>query len=217
LAILKGEIEAIQDGIRQATPQAIASLHSEVEHLNHLINDLYELSMSDIGALNYQKIKLNPLSILISTVKSFQPEFDQKGIYLDLKFDFKTSSGRLALVDGARLKQLFCNLLKNTLRYTDTLGKLVIEVGYNHNDIIMNFKDSSPGVSSNEMNSLFERLYRVESSRNRATGGAGLGLAICKNIVVAHDGVITAQASPYGGIWISVRLPLLNSKKNNKN
>lgn len=215
LAILKGEIEAIQDGIRQASTQAIASLHSEVEHLNHLINDLYELSMSDIGALSYQKTKMNPLSILMSCVKSFQVEFEQKGINLDLKFNFEGTGSRLALVDSPRLKQLFSNLLKNTLRYTDSPGSLVIEVSYEHSDIIINFKDSSPGVSNDEISSLFERLYRVESSRNRATGGAGLGLAICKNIVVAHEGTITAQASPYGGIWISVSLPLLNSKKNN--
>ncbi len=214
LAILKGEIEAIQDGIRQSTPEAIASLHSEVEHLNHLINDLYELSMSDIGALNYQKSKINPIDVLQATLDSFQTEFDNIG--LQLSFNSDLNNGLLVLADGARLKQLFSNLLKNTLRYTDRPGKLEVLASSSHNEITLQFKDSSPGVSEEEAARLFDRLYRVESSRNRATGGAGLGLSICQNIVAAHDGKIDAKASPYGGVWVSIHLPIQRLKKDVK-
>jgi two-component system sensor histidine kinase BaeS len=68
--------------------------------------------------------------------------------------------------------------------------------------------DSAPGVPEAEIGRLFDRLYRVESSRSRATGGAGLGLAICRNIVEAHEGTITAKPSPLGGVWITVVLPV---------
>jgi two-component system sensor histidine kinase BaeS len=207
LAILKGEIEAIQDGIRPSSPEAITSLHSEVEHLNHLINDLYELSMSDIGALNYQKQALNAVTVLEGTVDSFRSEFENSGIELKFSCTPRDRNSSVLLADGARLKQLFSNLLKNTLRYTDSPGSLVIEATASSNDLTLSFKDSAPGVNEKELDSLFERLYRVESSRNRATGGAGLGLSICQNIVVAHDGHITAKACEMGGIWVTVVLP----------
>ena len=213
LAILKAEIEAIQDGVRPSTPEALDSLHAEVVHLNHLINDLYELSMSDIGALNYQKTKVNPLTILDSTLSSFEKEFEQNGLLLERTFE--TRNDALVFADSARLKQLFSNIFKNTLRYTDSPGKLVVDVTENSDGLSIDFKDSTPGVNNIEMSRLFDRLYRVESSRNRATGGAGLGLSICKNIVTAHEGDIHAQASPYGGIWISVQLPL-SAAKNKK-
>jgi two-component system sensor histidine kinase BaeS len=210
LAILKGEIESIQDGVREYSPQALESLHAEVEHLNHLINDLYELSMSDIGALNYQKTKVNPVDVLSLIIESFSSEFESKNI--SLSFDSTLNSNVVILADAARLKQLFSNLLKNSLRYTDAPGKLLVEVDSDRSGVVFNFQDSSPGVSKAEESRLFERLFRVESSRNRVTGGAGLGLSICKNIVSAHNGSIDAKASPLGGIWISVHLPVMTLK-----
>ncbi len=208
LSILKGEIEAIQDGIRPSNADAINSLHAETEHLNHLVNDLYELSMSDTGALNYQKKQLKPLTILESTVNSFRSEFDSKKIALILYPPQKNITDAVIFADGARLKQLFSNLLKNALRYTDGPGELAITVSINNESLLLSFEDSPPGVSEIEITKLFDRLYRVESSRNRATGGAGLGLSICKNIVTAHVGVISAKASNLGGICISITLPL---------
>jgi two-component system sensor histidine kinase BaeS len=211
LSILKGEIEAIQDGIRTSTPQTINSLHAEVEHLSLLINDLYELSMSDIGALNYQKSNIDVAHVLQDTLDSFRTEFENAG--LTLVFNSKLKKVHHVFADATRLRQLFSNLLKNTLRYTDREGSLEIEISAKPNEVNIQFKDSAPGVREAELEKLFERLYRVESSRNRATGGAGLGLSVCQNIVSAHDGTITAKASPYGGVWISVSLPALGFSK----
>jgi two-component system sensor histidine kinase BaeS len=208
LAVLKGEIEALVDGVNQPTTAAIGSLHEESEHLTRLVNDLYELSMSDIGALNYHKTKLNPIQLLTSTLDSYQAECQQKRIKLDVEIDCQPNP--VLLADSARLKQLFSNIIKNSLRYTDGPGKLRIESQIEDNRLKVHFKDSSPGVSEAQMGRLFERLYRVESSRNQATGGAGLGLSICQNIVTAHDGSISAEASPLGGVWITINLPLEN-------
>ena len=205
LAILKGEIEAIQDGIRIATPEAIDSLHGEVEHLNNLVNDLYELSMSDIGALNYHKEVLDPCLHLEAIIALYRSEFERQGITLTFDND---ASKSLILADGTRLKQLFTNILKNTLAYTDSPGKLVIEMRSDGQELTLHFKDSSPGVSSEAQGKIFERLYRVESSRSRMTGGAGLGLSICHNIVKAHGGSIEAKTSSMGGLWLIVKLPL---------
>jgi len=206
LAVLKGEIEAIQDGVRQSTPKAIASLHSEVEHLSQLVNDLYELSMSDIGALSYKKEKIYPGDVLEDTIDGFQRVFAQKGI--NILYTPSENNSYLCLADEKRLKQLFSNLLKNTLRYTDAPGTLEVIEEPEKDHVLLHFKDSSPGVEPEELKKLFQRLYRVEASRNRASGGAGLGLSICQNIVSAHEGTLSAARSPFGGVWITIKLPL---------
>jgi len=206
LAVLKGEIEAIQDGIRQSTPDAIASLHSEVEHLSQLVNDLYELSMSDIGALSYKKEKLYPGEVLEDTVEGFQRVFAQKGI--NILYTQSKEDSYFCQADAKRLKQLFSNLLKNTLRYTDAPGTLEVIEEPEKDHVLFHFRDSAPGVEPDELKKLFQRLYRVEGSRNRASGGAGLGLSICQNIVSAHEGTLSAARSPFGGVWITIKLPL---------
>ncbi|NQZ11651.1 MAG: HAMP domain-containing protein [Algicola sp.] len=205
LSILKGEIEALVDGVTKPTPEAIESLHEESEHLNRLVNDLYELSMSDIGALNYIKTDLDPIDLLSGTLDTYRGEFEQQG--LTLEFVDEDQQPLQMLADASRLKQLFSNILSNTLRYTDSPGKLLVEYRVHDGNVELSFKDSSPGVIENDIGRLFERLYRVESSRNRVTGGAGLGLSICHNIVQAHEGSISAQQSPFGGVWITVILP----------
>ncbi|MEM7017338.1 MAG: ATP-binding protein [Pseudomonadota bacterium] len=205
LAVLQGEIEALQDGIREPTPKNLTSLCSEVHQLNGLVSDLYELSMSDIGALSYKKINVDIIDTLETAIAGFQQGYLEKGINIEFS---KPSTKIELLADTQRLQQLFGNLLKNTLRYTDAGGKLIVKLEIETETLYIDFQDSAPGVDCESLPLLFERLYRVESSRNRAVGGAGLGLAICRNIVNAHEGAISAMASPLGGLWIRVELPL---------
>ena len=114
----------------------------------------------------------------------------------------------LIQADAQRLQQLFKNLLENSLRYTDKPGQLHISTWLQAGGMDILFADSSPGVPDDALPHLFERLFRVESSRNRATGGAGLGLSICSNIAEAHGGSIHAAHSAWGGLEIRVHLPL---------
>jgi two-component system sensor histidine kinase BaeS len=205
LAILRGEIEALQDGIRQPTTEKINSLHSEVMHLVRLVDDLYQLSLSDVGALTYRKSELDLASVLKETVMTFRTDFISKNI--SLEWNIPENGGAYFFGDSERLHQLFSNLLDNSLKYTDSGGRLQVVLRVDNNKVTIDFNDSAPNVPEAEVDRLFERLYRVESSRNRSTGGAGLGLAICRNIVTAHNGSITAQASPMGGLWIRIELP----------
>jgi two-component system sensor histidine kinase BaeS len=206
LAILRGEIEAIQDGIRQPTGDSIHSLHSEVLRLGRLVDDLFQLSLSDVGALTYRKTELDITDVLSDAVAIYRGEFISKGISLDSNLSEQKPVELFG--DSERLHQLFTNLLDNALKYTYEGGALKISLQQHENIAVIDFQDSAPGVTVTELERLFERLYRVESSRNRATGGAGLGLAICKNIVEAHGGDITARQSLQGGVWIQVVLPL---------
>ena len=113
----------------------------------------------------------------------------------------------LIRADERRLAQLFANLLINAQRYTDAPGEIAISIVRDKQNWLVHVDDTPPGVPHELLPKLFERLFRVETSRNRAAGGAGLGLAICKNIAEAHGGTIAASASPLGGLRISVSLP----------
>jgi two-component system sensor histidine kinase BaeS len=205
LAVLRGEIEALQDGVRQATPEAIHSLHSEVLRLNRLVDDLFQLSLSDIGALTYRKEPVDLAEILTRTAGLFRAEFAARRI--ELLVDLPPAKEIPLFGDGERLQQLFDNLLTNSLKYTDPGGKLRLSCRLAPDSVEIIFQDSSPSVPPADISKLFDRLYRVDSSRNRASGGAGLGLAICKNIVEAHGGAITAAPSPLGGLLISIKFP----------
>lgn len=202
LSVLRSEVEALLDGVRQASPDSIHSLHCEVMRLGRLVDDLYQLSMSDLGALTYKKEVVDLGQLLAEDLATYGEKFRDKGIRLST--GLPEPGQTLIFGDAARLHQLFNNLLDNTLKYTEEGGKLRVQVLREKGAVLIDFQDSAPGVPLSELDRLFDRLYRVESSRNRSTGGAGLGMAICRNIVEAHHGSITAQQSPLGGLWIRI-------------
>ena len=206
LAILRGDVEALQDGIRRPGPETFDPLHSEIIHLERLVNDLYELSMSDIGALTYKKIEVDPIGILVETVEQFENRFSERGLTLHMKLP--NNSSHFFLGDPDRLQQLFTNLLENSLRYTDVPGSLEVSVEQDSACILIRFQDSAPGVEPEMLTKLFDRLFRGDLSRKRGNGGAGLGLTICKNIVEAHQGSIVGQHSPQGGLEFCIKFPL---------
>jgi two-component system, OmpR family, sensor histidine kinase BaeS len=206
IAVLRGEIEALLDGIRFVTPETIQSLHAEVLRLNRLVEDLYQLSLSDIGALTFRKEDIDLVEALGDSLESYKAEFTRKGIALtnDVPEDKEVT----VFADRERLNQLFANLFENSLRYTTSGGSLAVGLAQSEEQVIVELQDSAPGVPEKDLNRLFERLYRVEGSRSRTSGGAGLGLAICKNIVEAHEGTISAHQSQLGGLLIRITLPI---------
>ena len=204
LAVLRGELEAIQDGVRQFTPESVASLQAEVGTLTKLVDDLHQLSMSDEGALAYQKAPVDVINVLEVASGAFRERFASR----NLKIDLSLPDSAVVFGDKDRLMQLFNNLLENSLRYTDSGGGLHISGRQDNGRFALTFADSAPGVQDAQLEKLFERFYRTEGSRNRASGGSGLGLAICVNIVEAHNGTIRAAHSPFGGVSITVELPL---------
>ncbi|GFO65395.1 ATP-binding protein [Geomonas paludis] len=209
LSILRGEIEALQDGVRPLGPDSMRSLHAEVMHLSRLVEDLYQISMSDIGALNYRKELVDLTELLEDALEPFSAKFRGKNIALRQQLP---DDDLIVFADGVRLNQLFSNLLDNSLKYTDQGGELSVRLRRDGGRAVVEFADSAPGVQPEELPRLFDRLFRVENSRNRALGGAGLGLAICKNIVEAHEGTIAALPSPRGGVLIRIELPLTGSR-----
>ena len=206
LSVLRGEIEALQDGVREPTPEVVGALHGEVVKLGRLVNDLFELSLSDIGALTYRRTETDLGQLLCQAIEPFRYEFEGRGVNLEVSVP--PDGALLLFADPDRLRQLFSNLLENSLKYTESGGRLSIMVERKGKKAEARFEDSGPGVPESELGKLFDRLYRVEGSRSRDTGGAGLGLAICRNIVEAHNGSITAFSSPMGGLGVKMEIPL---------
>jgi two-component system sensor histidine kinase BaeS len=208
LSILQGELESLQDGIRPMTTDTINSLHNEVVHLNALVNDLHELSMSDQGALIYKKVPVDLQSVFEMSRDMTQHLLDKHNIKLTIGFKSRSGDDGIQILgDENRLLQLFDNLFQNTCRYTDDRGELVINFKQNNNHVVIEWYDSKPGVTDEDLSHLFDRLYRVDISRNRKKGGSGLGLAICKNIIEAHEGTVRAEHSSLGGLKIIIQIP----------
>lgn len=211
LAILRGEIEAVQDGVREISQDNIQSLHNEVISLTQLVDDLYELSLSDLGSSHYQLTLVDLGDCLEDVVQSLLPRFQESG--LDLRLINPSSKAILVQADNRRLRQLFLNVLENSRRYSNAGGFCEISVHCTNTHVIVNFEDTPPGVPEWSLEKLFDRLYRVDKSRNRELGGSGLGLAICQTIVNAHRGDIQAFHSAYGGLGIKITLPLKGSQQ----
>ena len=203
LSILRGEIQALQDGVRPVSPQALDSLHTECERLGHLIEDLYQLALADAGALEYRFERLDFAALVAEAIDLQRPGCADAG----LRLEGKITGPAYLRGDARRLAQLIDNLLANARRYTDAPGKIAIVLSASAAQTRLTIDDTPPGVPDAALAHLFERLYRVDSSRTRGTGGAGLGLAICRAIVDAHGGSIRAEHSALGGVRVVVEFP----------
>lgn len=206
LTVLNGEIEALKDGLRTFDETQLASLDQEVQRLRHLINDLYELSLSDAGGLRYEFASMNLADHVREASENLQNRVSQAGLTLSISAE--SEQNVWAFADARRIDQLLSNVLENAIAYTDSPGTVEIHLSSTNDSALLRVEDTAPGASGSECEQFFEPLYRKESSRTRRTGGAGLGLAICRNIVVAHGGTISAKPSPQGGVSIAMDLPL---------
>ena len=213
LTVLRGQLMGIQDGVFVADEQRVQLFIDQIDSLSHIVNDLYQLSTTDVGGLTYKKEPLNPIQILLQVADSFTTKFEQKELTVDCAqlALFLSDKKCVLLADKDRIRQLFVNLFENCCRYTDAQGQIHISAKIISQHLHFQIQDSAPGVPVTIQDKLFERFYRVEPSRNRGSGGSGLGLALCKQIVDAHQGEISTSDSPFGGLSINITLPLHKS------
>ncbi len=208
LSVLRGEMEAIEDGARQPTPQVMSSLRDEVLQLTRLVNDLHTLSVADVDGLRCDFTPGDAHANLWRVAQRFEAQAQQRGLTLLLQVE------AAALIevnwDFGRIEQLLANLLTNSLRYTDAPGSIAVNWHCDGRIVTLTVDDSAPGVSPADMRELFEPLFRGDKARQRGDGqhGSGLGLAIARSIAHAHNGTITASASQRGGLQMCARLPV---------
>lgn len=205
LGLLRANIEALQDGVRHADAQTLAHLLDDVMRLGRLVDDLNELSRTEPGALAYHLRPVDLDRLLADLIESDRERFARSG--LDLSYASRHCGPWLLQADPDRLAQLVRNLLNNSLAYTDAGQPVEIRLSRTRDQLLIDVDDGPPGLPDQALPLLFERLYRGEASRNRRSGGAGLGLAIARNIVDAHGGRISAEHSRLGGLGIRIELP----------
>ncbi|ETR66534.1 MAG: two-component system, OmpR family, sensor histidine kinase BaeS [Candidatus Magnetoglobus multicellularis str. Araruama] len=210
ITIMRSKIEAIVDGIRECSTENIVSLKSDVIRLSKLIDDLHMLSQAESQNIYIQKEALNPNVPLIETLDSFQTNLKRN--QTTQRIDLSSLDNVIMEGDKFYLIRLFSNLIENSLKYTNSPGELSIQTSIHKNKLQIDIEDSSPGVPDEALNRLFDRLYRVDQSRNRKNGSSGLGLSICKEIVNMHNGNIIANHSKLGGLHIQVEFPIKGDK-----
>jgi two-component system sensor histidine kinase BaeS len=202
LAVLRGEIEALVDGLRQPDANALRSLRQEVGRLEALIRDLQLVSQAESGALRLNRAETDLGALALQSGERFRERLKTRGFALTLD----ATPGLVASVDAQRMEQVLANLLENALRHAAPPGPVELTARAEADRIVLRVSDAGPGVPADALPRLFDRLYRVDSARTRASGGAGLGLAICKSIVEAHGGTIEARPSASGGLEILISL-----------
>ena len=202
LTNMRGYIEALRDGVIPSSKETYESLHEETIRLAKLVEDLLQLARADAssGALRPRRINLQEL--LSHVLGLFQPEFAAKGIAVETHL---SDPEEQIMADPEKLSQVFRNLLQNAWQYTPHGGNVRVFAERLPNKIKIVFANTGEGIADEDLPFIFERFYRGEKSRSREHGGAGIGLAIVKELVEAHKGEVGAEsAPPETRVWFSL-------------
>lgn len=211
LTILRGKLELIQQSGRPVKPEELLPIQDELIRLTRLVEDLHQLSLAEVKKLPLEK-KMTPiLPLLQRIVERMTPVAQQKGVKIQLNSFTKTEKIQ---IDPNRIIQALFNLLTNALRYTPSGGAIQITVedviGEKDGDKQLRIKiaDTGIGISHEHLPYLFNRFYRTDEARTRNSGGTGLGLALTKEIILAHKGNIEVESQPGKGTTFFVTLPV---------
>lgn len=201
LGVMKGELEAVEDGVLPLDEARARSLGEEVNQLTRLVDDLHQLAITQVSHLRYEWQALELAKFLEQMAARLLPMLQQA----KLAWVLDAPEGHMWIrADAQRLEQLVMNLAQNSIRYTDPGGAVRVTLRRLGGGIELVWEDSAPGVDERDLAHLFDRFYRVEKSRQRALGGSGLGLAIVANIAEAHGAGLNAETSPLGGLKINL-------------
>jgi signal transduction histidine kinase len=198
LTSMRVMVEALHDGMVQdeATQQRYyRTIRAEVVALNELIDDLFELAQIDAGGLKLEKSAVSLSDLISDTVEGFRPICEQKDVNLSGQVGEDLES---VIMDASRISRVLANLMNNALQHTPAGGRIEVDAAHGDGEVIVVVRDSGPGFDPEDLPRVFERFYRGEQARSRATGGAGLGLAIANGIVEAHGGRIWAENASAG-------------------
>jgi two-component system sensor histidine kinase BaeS len=208
LTAVKGYLEGLMDGVLPADPETYHQIHSEIDRLQRLVSDLQELSRVEAGAFQLHLTPVSPVSLIERIQSTLGRQFEDKNIQLviDVEPDLPD-----LLLDKDRIIQVLTNLVGNALQYTASGGKVLVNVRRQKSQILFTVKDSGIGISAEQLQYVFNRFYRTDKSRTRASGGSGIGLTIAKALVQAHQGKIWAESDGEGkGSTFSFLIPLPN-------
>ena len=204
LSNIQGYLEAIKDGVIQPTDETIDTIHGQAVHLSRLVEDLRLLAQVEAGALHLQMHPTQVEALLQSCVEAVRPRAEAEGVHLSLEVERTMPSINL---DTTRISQVVGNLLENAITHTPEGGSVSVSAGAYDGGVELSVADTGHGIAPQDLPRLFQRFYRADPSRDRGTGGAGLGLTIARRLVEAHTGTIEANSVLGEGSRFSIRLP----------
>lgn len=204
LSVLQGYTEALDDGKLPGNSDIYQSMHRQVKHLNRLVEDLRTLSLADAGQLSLHPQPVAPRDLLEHTVLIYAQQAEKQQVALDLQVPEKLPQIK---VDLDRLVQVLGNLISNALRHTPAGGHIRL-AAENGQPLVLRVQDSGAGIAPDDLPHVFDRFYRGDKSRS-PNGESGLGLAIARSIVEAHNGRITVTSTPGQGTTFTITLPTL--------
>jgi len=205
LSNIQGYLEAIRDRIMKPNRSTIFSLNEEAALLSRLVDELQELSLAEAGELKLVYQTEDIAKLIEQTVVSWQPRVAAKEISLSL--DLPDNLPQVS-IDWQRISQVLHNLLENAVTHTPKRGAINVAATTQDDKIEVRVSDTGEGIPAEDLPNIFERFYRVDKSRARATGGSGLGLTIAKRLVEAHGGKITVESELEKGSSFSFTLPI---------
>ncbi|MFQ6057640.1 MAG: sensor histidine kinase [Anaerolineae bacterium] len=214
LSVIQGNLEAMLDGVLPLDVEQVASVHEETLLLSRLVADLRLLSLAEAGQLKLERAPTDLGELIHQVVERMRPQAREKGI--TLAADLPPSLPILSF-DADRIRQVIGNLVSNALRYTPAGGTVTVRGSVVRSRpspagdltaVLIEVTDTGRGIAPKELPHVFDRFYRADRSRSRATGGSGIGLAIVKQLVEAHGGRVWAESEVGKGSRFSFTLPL---------
>ncbi|MBX6377622.1 MAG: HAMP domain-containing protein [Clostridia bacterium] len=202
LATLRGHLEAFLDGVWEPTPERLRDGYEEVVRLASLVEDLEDVALAEGGGLVLQRESIDLESFVASLLNLVTPSFLARRQVLAVRVE-----ARSLRADPRRLKQVLLNLLANANRYAPEGGHVDLEVTEEDGEVVFRVRDDGPGIAEEDLPYVFDRFYRADRSRNRATGGSGLGLTVVRSLVEAHGGRVTVRSRPGEGTVFEARFP----------
>ncbi len=202
LATVQSHLEAMIDGIWPADQARLKSCHEEIERIARMVKDLRRLAKYEGEELELHESSFDLGALVRGIALNFEPEFKAKGVALELRTEAEPIRA-----DRDKLSQVAVNLIANALKYTNPGGKVTVETGRTDADLMLKVSDTGIGIALEDLPYIFERFYRADKSRNRLSGGSGIGLAIVKAIVDAHRGRISVESELGSGTAFTVFFP----------
>ena len=209
LTNIRGYVEAVRDGVLDADEATIAHIHQQTMYLSKLVEDLRVLAETESADFQLDREQVVLAEVITRSVESFQQQAQSRSV--ELTCDFSpgvATAGRLVNIDRTRIEQVMNNLLQNAVAHTPAAGRVTVSIQETAQATTVTVADTGEGIPGKDLPYVFDRLYRVDPSRTRSTGGAGLGLTIAKQLVEAHGGSIRVESTVGEGSRFSFSLPL---------